>query len=167
MKWSRALCHIKLNWVSEHCDSMDTACLCATHTRVDSVAKICQSSCFWKDPEVLLSFSWGGQTVFILYLFWGTKVWSVKAILAFSHNWPEWTESCVCPLVKFDKCFLFRLKLLKYWDHLDRDWKKRKLLRRTLNLLREAWRTVPDDYFKTLHKSLPQRGQSVMKIKMV
>lgn len=113
VKWSRALCHIKLNWVSEHCDSMDTACLCATHTRVDSVAKIWKSSCFWKDPEVLLSFSWGGQTVFILYFFWGTKVWSVKAFLAFSHNWPEWTESCVCPLVKFDKCFLFRLKLLK------------------------------------------------------
>lgn len=32
---------------------------------------------------------------------------------------------------------------------------EKKAPKKNLNLLREAWRTVPDDYFKTLHKSLP------------
>lgn len=45
-----------------------------------------------------------------------------------------------------------------YWSSVELSWQTtdQNIQRRALNLLQEAWRTIPEDYFK-LKESLPKR----------
>lgn len=55
------------------------------------------------------------------------------------------------------------------WDHLGREWNKTAadIERRALNVLKEARRTIPEDYLKEFQRNVPKRVQGVLKIKML